>query len=522
MRASDHVVLVGMMGAGKTTVGRILAARLARPHLDSDDLVEAATGRSVSEIFARDGEAAFRRYESEALERALSDPRPIVLSSAGGAVLDPENRRLLRTRSTVVWLRAREATLFARVGSGANRPLLADAPAAALARLNAERGPLYRDSAHLEVDVDEANPPEIAAMIELALVRRVTVGLADRPYDVLVGPGARRQLADVLPERARRAVVVTQAGIGVEVEPGIETLSCTIGDGEAAKSLRTIEDLCRTFSRAGVTRHDVVIAVGGGVVTDAAGFAAACYHRGTDVVHVSTTLLGQVDAAIGGKTGVNIPEGKNLVGAFWQPRAVICDTDTLASLPEREWRSGLGEMAKYAFLGVDDLDRLPLSEQIERCAALKADVVAADEREGGRRMLLNYGHTLAHALEATGFAVDTGEAPAERAEATGALRHGEAVGIGLVFAARLARALGRIDDQRVARHLEIVAGYGLPTEIPVGASVDELVTLMARDKKATDGLTFVLDGPAGPDVVSGVDRRTVELVLREHLAGVSA
>ena len=174
----------------------------------------------------------------------------------------------------------------------------------------------------------------------------------------------------------------------------------------------------------------MVVAVGGGVVTDTAGFAAAVYHRGIPVVHVPTTLLGQIDAAIGGKTGVNLPEGKNLVGAVWQPSAVLCDTEVLATLPPREYRSGLGEMAKYAFLGVDDLADLPLDEAVAACVRCKAEVVAADEREGGRRAILNYGHTLAHALEIAG-GYD--------------LRHGEAVAIGLVYAAELARALGRID-----------------------------------------------------------------------------
>ncbi len=188
-----------------------------------------------------------------------------------------------------------------------------------------------------------------------------------------------------------------------------------MGEGEDAKHLGTVEDLCRDFAQWGLTRADVVVAVGGGVVTDTAGFAAAVYHRGIPVVHVSTTLLGQVDAAIGGKTGVNLPEGKNLVGAFWQPSAVLCDTEVLGTLPPREYRTGLGEMAKYAFLGVDDLPDLPLDEAVAACVRCKADVVASDEREGGRRAILNYGHTLAHAVETEG-AYD--------------LRHGEAVAIG--------------------------------------------------------------------------------------------
>jgi 5-deoxy-5-amino-3-dehydroquinate synthase len=213
------------------------------------------------------------------------------------------------------------------------------------------------------------------------------------------------------------------------------------------------------------------------------------------VVHVPTTLLGQVDAANGGKTGVNLPEGKNLVGAFWQPSAVVCDIEALASLPEREFRSGMGELAKYHFLGGGDLDALALPGRVARSVEIKAEVVAGDEREGGRRALLNYGHTLAHALEIAG-SFD--------------LRHGEAVSIGLVFAAELARALGRVDAGRVAEHPPVVAAYGLPSALPPGADPELLVDLMGRDKKALRGLTFVLDGPRGIEPVTGIDRDALD------------
>ncbi|WP_334142825.1 3-dehydroquinate synthase family protein [Rhabdothermincola sp.] len=323
----------------------------------------------------------------------------------------------------------------------------------------------------------------------------VPVALGDRSYDVLVGPGVRSSLASVIPERSRRVAIVTQAGIPVEVDPGREHQVFLMGDGEEAKSLATVEQLCREFSRWGLTRADVVVALGGGLVTDTAGFAAAVYHRGVAVVHVPTTLLAQIDAAVGGKTGVNLPEGKNLVGAFWQPQAVLCDTEVLATLPEREYRSGLGELAKYHFLGGGRLDELPLDERVAACVRIKAEVVGSDEREGGRRAVLNYGHTLAHALETAGH-YD--------------LRHGEAVAIGLVYAAELARTLGRIDDERVAEHRRVVSAYGLPSRLPPGVDLDELVELMARDKKAVSGLTFVLDGPNGVEPVTGIDRPVLD------------
>ena len=329
---------------------------------------------------------------------------------------------------------------------------------------------------------------------------RVTVELpGGRSYPVLVGPGAVGELASVVPTGVRRVAVVTQDSVPVEVDPGVEYRVFRIGDGETAKSLSTVEELCSAFAGWGLTRADAVVGVGGGVVTDVAGFAAASYHRGLPVVHVATTLLAQIDAAIGGKTGVNLPEGKNLVGAFWQPAAVVCDTTVLETLPGREMACGLGEMAKYHFLGGGDLGGgdsggLTLEQRVARCVQIKAEVVAADEREAGRRAILNYGHTLGHALETTG-----------RYD----LRHGEAVAVGLVYAAELALALGRIDDERVAEHRRVVDGYGLSGSLPAGADPDELMAAMGRDKKAIDGLTFVLDGPAGVEVVAGVDAGVV-------------
>jgi 5-deoxy-5-amino-3-dehydroquinate synthase len=211
-----------------------------------------------------------------------------------------------------------------------------------------------------------------------------------------------------------------------------------------------------------------------------------------------------VDAAIGGKTGVNLPEGKNLVGAFWQPVAVLCDTDALATLPPRELRSGQGELAKYHFLADTDLLALDLAERVAAAVRIKADVVAGDEREdpGNRRgrAILNYGHTLAHALEL---------------ETAHDLRHGEAVGIGLAYAAALARQLGRIDEARVAEHHRVLAAYELDARLPGGLDHDRIVTLMARDKKAIGGLTFVLDGPGGVEVVPGVAERDARAALEE-------
>lgn len=344
--------------------------------------------------------------------------------------------------------------------------------------------------------------------------RVIRVPLGERSYDVLVGHGTRHELASIVPSSARRAAIVTQPGIAFACDPGIPFDVFHIGTGEDHKHLGTIESLCRNFARIGLTRNDVVIGVGGGMVTDVAGFAASVWHRGIPVVHVATTLLGMVDAAIGGKTGVNLPVGnggaeggKNLIGAFWQPSGVVCDLDALVTLPPRELRCGRGEMAKYHFLTGDDLLVMSEVDRIARCVEIKADVVASDEREGGRRAVLNYGHTLAHALEI---------------ETAHELAHGEAVAVGLLYAAHLAQVLGRIDDARVRHHYEVVRrAYELDARLPEGVDHTRLLSLMAKDKKALDSLTFVLDGPSGVEVVAGVPAEAV-LEALEALEAMTA
>jgi 5-deoxy-5-amino-3-dehydroquinate synthase len=339
-------------------------------------------------------------------------------------------------------------------------------------------------------------------------VHALAVELAERSYPVLVGAGVRHEVARFVPPTAKSAVIVTQesirkAGWVDDLDPGVPSDVICIPDGEEAKTLVTVERLARFFAQAGLSRADVVVAVGGGIVTDVAGFAAATYHRGTAYLNVATSLLAQVDAAIGGKTGVNLPEGKNLVGAFWQPNAVLCDTETLSSLPPREWACGRGEIAKYAFLGDAPTADQPIEEQVARCAGIKAAVVAEDEREGGRRAILNYGHTLAHALEGA----------AGTSHPDWDLRHGEAVAIGILFAALLAQRLGRIDADRVAEHRAVIGSFDLPTDLPSGAGAVELLAFMGRDKKAQQDLTFVLDGPEGVETVRGVAEDDVVATL---------
>jgi 3-dehydroquinate synthase len=347
----------------------------------------------------------------------------------------------------------------------------------------------------------------------------------DPAYDVVVGAGALAEVARVLGPR-RCVALVSQTPVlaacgdrvlGALDDADIRVVTTTMADGEDAKSFATVESLCRRWATDGVLRGDAVVALGGGVVGDTAGFAAAVYHRGIPVVQCPTTLLAQVDAAIGGKTAVNLPEGKNLVGAFHQPIGVLADVDALESLPEREYRAGLGEVAKYALMGVgpdsaavaaalaersgaiDTRDPAVLTDLVARCAAIKAHVVSSDpEERTGLRATLNYGHTLAHALETVGHHD---------------LHHGEAVAVGLVFAGALAAAMERIPPAAAEHHRAVVAGLGLPTAAP-GLTAAELIAVMRRDKKARGGLTFVLLGPDGLESVDDPPAPALDAAFR--------
>ena len=353
-------------------------------------------------------------------------------------------------------------------------------------------------------------------------MNRVTVDLGARSYDIVVGAAALAELASVLADR-RRAVIVTQEAqrghaarvAGLLDAAGIANATFTIGDGEEHKTLATAERLAGELAEWGLLRADAVVAVGGGIVGDVAGFVAATYHRGVAVVQVPTTLLAMVDASIGGKTGVNLPQGKNLVGAFHQPLAVLAEPAVLETLPEREFVCGLAEVAKYAFIGDDELmtlisDRTPqlltrepaiVETVVARCAAAKARVVEADELERtGARAVLNYGHTLAHALEIAGGHI---------------VRHGEAVAIGMVFAANLAAVLERIGADAVDRQEQLLRGLGLPVEAPAGLAANDIIALMHRDKKADGGLTFMLPGPDGIERVDDPDPAAVAKALAQ-------
>jgi 5-deoxy-5-amino-3-dehydroquinate synthase len=341
---------------------------------------------------------------------------------------------------------------------------------------------------------------------------RINVDLGERSYDVVIRDGARHELATLLDQRASAAkdvAIVTSSSLQnqpwFDIDSGRSQSVLVVPEGEGAKNLVALEHLLDELAARRLSRDDVVVAVGGGAITDLVGFAAAVYLRGVAVVHVPTSLVGQVDAAIGGKTGVNLNAGKNLVGAFHQPLGVLCDTSTLRSLPERERSSGLGEIAKCWLLegrGPHDIARTSQDDLIGLAVGLKAAVVANDEREGGMRALLNYGHTLGHALEKLALSRNADE-----------LRHGEAVAIGLAFAARLAVELGRTDVDTIDTHDAVLDAFGLAYRLPATYEVGDLIAVMSQDKKAHHDLSFVLAGPEGFSLVSDVDPGVVRRVL---------
>ena len=537
-RPARSIVLVGLMGAGKTAIGRRLAVRLGLPFRDSDSEIEAAAGRSVAELFSQFGEAHFRAGERRVVRRLLDGP-PIVLATGGGAFMDPATRAAVRQRATSIWLRAPLPVLLRRVALRRNRPLLAGGDRAAiLARLMEQRHPIYAE-ADIVVDCADDVPDQTTNRVAATLARwqparRLPVRTGSAGYDVVVGDGLLRRagalLAPVLPQK--RAVVISDATVAplhaatlMEglAETGFEATLLTVPPGEASKSLAVFGDLVDRVLDTGAERRTAVLALGGGVVGDLAGFAAATALRGLPFVQLPTTLLAQVDSGVGGKTGINTVRGKNLMGAFHQPRMVIADTATLATLPAREKRAGYAEVVKAGLIGdaafyewcerhgaaVVAEDRDAQAEAVLRACAFKAAVVGDDEREeraNDGRALLNLGHTFGHAIEAEcGY---------------GAVLHGEAVAIGLGLAFRLSAALGHCDPALAGRVEAHLAAVGLPSELSMlnrRFSGARLMDRMRRDKKMRDGaLHFVLARGIGEAfTASDVPAPSVEEVLRQ-------
>jgi 3-dehydroquinate synthase len=530
---AGSIVLVGFMGSGKSEVGRVLAQRTARKLIDVDDLVTAG-GSSINEIFATEGEAGFRRREKREIAR-VSREREAIIATGGGSVLDPANVKALKRAGVLVYLQSDPDELAQRLVESSDRPMLRSAegkrdPAALRKRVTsllAERLPVYEAAADITVTTTSKKPEEIAGEIvrrltreERAPLQRLRVAL-DPPYNIVVGRGILGNARDLvkLPKDAENACIVSHPRIrklwGTELErnlasSGLAVSWATFRAGEEQKTLEVAARLSRAIARAGLHRGDVVFALGGGVVGDVGAFVASTYARGVAVVQVPTTLLAMVDASIGGKTGVNLPQGKNLVGTFHQPIGVLADLDTLSTLPERESRSALAEVIKYGFIWDPSLIDLAannpqdnLHSIVVRCAKIKADVVASDEKEEGLRAILNYGHTLGHAIEALSVAGKGKK-----------VHHGEAIAIGMVYAAAVSKLAGTSQDDLVDETRRALAAVGLPTRVE-GVTWNEVRDRMMIDKKYSRGLRFVLLEKPGKPVVTRVAQKVLERAFAE-------
>lgn len=537
----SHLFITGFMGAGKSTVGRLLAERLGRPFADTDAVIERREGMTVPELFRSRGEEGFRAAEHAALEW-LATQEPHVIATGGGVILRPDNQALLKRAGTVVYLSVTPEEALARLGDAADRPLLAGGGLGAARAILDARLALYRTTADHVVETTGRTPAEVAEAVIASLqeppMRSIDVGGPDSGYRVLVGPGLLDQLGKHVRAvcDASAVALVSDAtvsalyGSRVAVSlrsAGLRVTEHIVPPGEASKSWSVAGRLLEEFAAAGLDRGSAVVALGGGVVGDLAGFCAAAYMRGIALVHVPTTLLAQVDSAIGGKTGVDLPAGKNLVGAFWPPRLVAADTSALGTLPPAEWVNGMVEVAKAALLaGGENLERLestltPLlwrepgavTDAVCDAAAFKAEVVTDDLRESGRRECLNLGHTLGHALEVlAGY---------------GSVSHGLAVAEGMRFAAALASRLGIGSESTTAKTTGLLEKVGAGEEVCADAlrlhadalGADALLAAMRSDKKARDGaVRFVLLASPGTWEV-----RTVpdDLLLAELTGWVS-
>jgi 3-dehydroquinate synthase len=524
---SANVVLTGFSGTGKTTVGRALAARLERPFVDVDAEIVARAGCTIPEIFAGRGEAAFRALEAEVC-RELAKQAGTVIATGGGALVDPANRAALEESGTVVCLTCDVDEIVQRTDGAVNRPLLGPSAnrRAAIEGLLSDRAEAYAAMRH-HVDTTRRSKAEVVdAIVDLLGEVILPVRHASGTYDVRIGLGGLGRLGDALRaagfERSAAVALVTNptvhshhgaAALDALRAAGFRPELFLVPDGEPYKRLGTVEQLYDGLVDAGLDRRGVVVGLGGGVTTDIAGFAAATYLRGVRLVLVPTSLLAMVDASVGGKTAVDLPRGKNLVGAFWQPELVVVDPRLLRTLPEAELRSGLAEAMKHGLLGdpelfeelsrrIDGFDSWWSDGAVERLARavrVKIAVVEEDPCERGVRATLNLGHTVGHAIEATSDYT---------------IRHGEAVSIGMVAASRLAAALGErpiVDAVEAA-----LARWGLPTRCP-DIEIDRLLEMMGRDKKrGAAGLRWILPRAIGTSaIVDGVPEEAVRRVLAE-------
>lgn len=549
---SSPIILIGPMGSGKTTVGEHIAARLSALYADTDALFVERHG-VISTYFSTHGEQAFREAEQHVIAEAMDTAALGVVSLGGGAVLRSANREIIRDRGYVVFLDVSEEQALQRLGDASARPVLAGDPARHWSRIRAERLDFYKTTAHSVIDTTGLDVDDVATKIidghQQFLSRKTitpmsdnaTTDSTDQPtvipvsgggeyeinggYDVVIGRGLLSKLPAILgPQPYRVAIILPRAlrATGDVVksaldDAGYNAILVEIPDSEEGKHIEVASFCWQVLGQSDFTRSDAVVSVGGGAVSDLAGFVAATWLRGVRVVHMPTTLLGMVDAAVGGKTGINTAEGKNLVGSFHPPAGVLADLDTLLTLPKNEIISGLAEVVKCGFISDERILELieehhsqvtnphspVLRELIERAVQVKADVVTKDMKESSERHMLNYGHTLGHAIEL-----------AERYQ----YRHGAAVAVGMVFAAELARSVGRLDDATVERHKSILEGIGLPTSYH-GDRWAALLDGIRRDKKNRgEQLRFILLESQGSPIIYDVPDESLLFAAYQEIA----
>jgi 3-dehydroquinate synthase len=490
-----NLILYGPPGSGKSSVGQALATRVQREFVDCDALIEARAGRIIPQIFAEQGEAEFRRIES-AMCVELAGRDNLVIALGGGALLDANNRVTLERTGVIFGLRAEVNELFARLRTESHRPLLSgDNAEAKLATLLSTRRALY-DSFPEQINTTGQSIPHITDEIVARLApRSLPINAPGLKHEILLGYGLLQRLPAILEERnlTGPTVVVTDEHLIHELPMTNDQLPITIlPAGEDHKNLSSVQKLYDAFLQHGLDRTGTVIAIGGGVLGDMTGFAAATFMRGVRWVNVPTTLLAMVDASLGGKTGVDLPQGKNLVGAFHPPALIVTDPLALATLPRAEFASGMAEVVKHGL--IEDAGLFEMLEasavfgsvaQLAQAIAVKIRVVEADPFERGLRATLNAGHTVGHGVEAaSGYR----------------LRHGEAIAIGLVAETLIAEQMGVAESGLAQRIESILKNIGLPTRCP-GLEVSAIRAAMSADKKKSNGqLKFALPQRVGEAV----------------------
>jgi 3-dehydroquinate synthase len=572
-RQASNIVITGFSGTGKSMVAREIAGQLGWDFIDTDAEIVKLAGKSIAEIFQQDGETKFRELEREVIKRASRRSHKVI-ATGGGAIVDQQNHAQLARNGFIVCLDAKPETIYQRLfqeGSHGSeiRPLLeGDNPLERIRQLKARRQPYY-DDVDLVINTDDLSIADVAKEVirgwrllstlkiprifrepsrsahhphlnppsskerkldsQLKVDKDVAcwVETATRRYPIFVGYGLLDKLGEELKKvsSSHVAIVISDENVsrlyGDRVEKvlrnaGFAVNSFIVPPGEKTKSIDTAIDIYNFLIKKRVERDDMLIALGGGMIGDLAGFVAATYLRGIPWIQVPTSLIAMVDASIGGKVAVNHPEGKNLIGAFYQPNFVLADTGALATLPERELTSGWAEVVKYGLILDKDffeflesnvgrlikLEQDAVNEAIIRSASLKAQVVSQDEKERGQRIILNYGHTIAHGLEAATRYIG--------------FLHGEAVAIGMMGAAKLSQRLGILPASVVKRQQSLLRKFGLPTAF-LGVNLAEIAKATEVDKKTrAKGIRWVLlEGIGKTAIRASVPQQDVLAVLEE-------